>query len=46
MLQSIKIIEKFTPLPKKVDVLRKRTVDSEDESTVTVTTAHRAKQLS
>ncbi|WGL93879.1 UvrD-helicase domain-containing protein [Arsenophonus nasoniae] len=45
MLQSIKIIEKFTPLPKKVDVLRKRTVDSEDEATVTVTTAHRAKGL-
>ncbi|QBY45643.1 3'-5' exonuclease (plasmid) [Arsenophonus nasoniae] len=45
MLQSIKIIEKFTPLPKKVDVLRKRTVDTEEEASITVTTAHRAKGL-
>ncbi|KAF0750531.1 F-box DNA helicase 1-like [Aphis craccivora] len=33
ILQYIKIIKKFTPLPKKVDVLRKRTVETEEEAT-------------
>lgn len=45
MLLSKKIIDKFYPLPKKIDVMRQRTVTEEAQAAVTVTTAHRAKGL-
>lgn len=45
MIQSINIIDKFYPLPKKINAMRQYTVDEENAASVTVTTAHRAKGL-
>ncbi|MFJ5299204.1 UvrD-helicase domain-containing protein [Pseudomonas sp. NPDC088368] len=45
MLRSIKIIETYPDLPKRIDGLRRCSVTSELDSTVTLTTAHRAKGL-
>ncbi|HAT1583141.1 TPA: ATP-dependent helicase [Raoultella ornithinolytica] len=45
MLLSVKIIDKFYPLPKKIADLQKHIVTDERQATLTVTTAHRAKGL-
>lgn len=45
MLQSVAIIQKFSPLPEHVATLRKYEVRDEKAAAVTVTTVHRAKGL-
>ncbi|HHX0267631.1 TPA: 3'-5' exonuclease [Escherichia coli] len=45
MLQSVAIIQKFSPLPVHVAMLRKYEVRDEKAAAVTVTTVHRAKGL-
>jgi superfamily I DNA/RNA helicase len=45
MLQSVAIIQKFSPLPVHVAMLRKYEVRDEKVAAVTVTTVHRAKGL-
>ncbi|RMP30464.1 hypothetical protein ALQ26_04489, partial [Pseudomonas amygdali pv. lachrymans] len=45
MLRSIKIIENYPDLPKRIEQLRAASVTSELDATVTLSTAHRAKGL-
>lgn len=45
MLRSIRIIDTYPDLPKRIATLRARTVDNELDATVTVTTGHKAKGL-
>ncbi|MBI6855536.1 ATP-dependent helicase [Pseudomonas cichorii] len=45
MLRSIKIVEAYPDLPARIDELRRSSVSSELDATVTLTTAHRAKGL-
>ncbi|GAB0063283.1 MULTISPECIES: UvrD-helicase domain-containing protein [Pseudomonas syringae group] len=45
MLRSIKIIENYPDLPQRIDQLRRASVTSELDATVTLSTAHRAKGL-
>ncbi|EHM4620411.1 ATP-dependent helicase [Salmonella enterica] len=45
MLLSVRIIDKFYPIPKKIAELQKFIVTDEKQATLTVTTAHRSKGL-
>lgn len=45
MIQAIRLLDKYFPLPQKLDIMRRQAVTHEKDAQITVSTAHRSKGL-